>query len=148
MGETLYAFSIGDCHIALLDKNKKIQFETINNHKQFEDYLQQVYCKENSYDWNNNQDREMIRRDFRNNPKKEYKGKEISFGALSGQKEAEHYIDTYQVSLKGIQYICAYSDGCEPIFALQEKIEKIITNPECLQEEGKERTLVIYERMD
>lgn len=148
VGETLYAFSIGDCHIALLDQNKKIQFETINNHKQFEDYLQNIYCKENPYDWNNKQDRAMVRREFRNNPKKKYEGKEISFGALSGQIEAEHYIDTYEIDLKQIQYICAYSDGCEPIFASQEKIEKIITNPEYLSEEGKERTLVIYERMD
>lgn len=105
--ETLYAFSIGDCHIALLDENMEIKDETINNHKQFEDYLSKVYCKENKYDWNNNQDRAMVRREFRNRPDKKYQGKEISFGALSGQKEAEHYIDTYQFHLKRNSiYLC------------------------------------------
>lgn len=148
IGETLYAFSIGDCHITLLDDNKNIKFETINNHKQFEDYLQQVYCKEHKYNWNNNQDRAMIRKGFRNKPQKKYQGREVSFGALSGEKEAEHYIDTYKISLKGIRYICAYSDGCEPIFMSKQEQDKIIENPKILQEEGKERTLVIFERMD
>ena len=49
---TLYCFSIGDCHIMTLDENGNVQFETINNHKPFEDYLENVYCKQNVYNWN------------------------------------------------------------------------------------------------
>lgn len=148
IGEILYGFSIGDCHIALLNEEMEIKYETVNNHKQFEDYLNKVYCKEHKYDWNNDQDRVMVRRDFRNKPDKKYQGKEVSFGALSGEKEAEGYIDTYQFDLEGIQYICAYTDGCEPVFASKQERLKIIKNPERLQDEGEERTLVIYERMD
>ena len=142
---TLYCFSIGDCHITAFDENFNIKFNTINNHKQFEDYLE-IYSKENEYDWNNPKDRVMVRRDFRNKPEKIYNNKEISFGVLSGEKEAEHYIDVYKVDLSQIKYICAYSDGCEPFFETKEIAKKIILEPEQLKNEGKERTLVIYER--
>lgn len=142
---TLYCFSIGDCHITAFDENFNIKFNTINNHKQFEDYLE-IYSKENEYDWNNPKDRVMVRRDFRNKPGKLYNNKEISFGVLSGEKEAEHYIDVYKVDLREIKYICAYSDGCEPFFETKEIAKKIILEPEQLKNEGKERTLVIYER--
>lgn len=142
---TLYCFSIGDCHITAFDENFNIKFNTINNHKQFEDYLE-IYSKENEYDWNNPKDRVMVRRDFRNKPGKLYNNKEISFGVLSGEKEAEHYIDVYKVDLSQIKYICAYSDGCEPFFETKEIAKKIILEPEQLKNEGKERTLVIYER--
>lgn len=142
---TLYCFSIGDCHITAFDENFNIKFNTINNHKQFEDYLE-IYSKENEYDWNNPKDRVMVRRDFRNKPGKLYNNKEISFGVLSGEKEAEHYIDVYKVDLSQIKYICAYSDGCEPFFETKEIAKKIIIEPEQLKNEGKERTLVIYER--
>ncbi len=142
---TLYCFSIGDCHITLLDENFDTKFTTINNHKQFENYLD-MYCKENEFDWSNPKYRIMVRRDYRNKPEVKYKEQEVSFGVLSGEKEAEHYIDTYKVDLTDVKYICAYSDGCEPFFDDKEKLKEIIQNPEKLQNEGKERTLIIYER--
>lgn len=142
---TLYCFSIGDCHITLLDEDFDTKFTTINNHKQFENYLD-MYCKENEFDWSNPKYRIMVRRDYRNKPEVKYNDKEVSFGVLSGEKEAEHYIDTYKVDLTDVKYICAYSDGCEPFFEDKEKLKEIIQNPEKLQNEGKERTLIIYER--
>ncbi len=142
---TLYCFSIGDCHIITLDENAHIQFETINNHKAFEDYLENVYCKQHTYDWNCAKDRMMVRRDYRNKPEVKYNGKEVSFGILTGEKEAEHYIETYAVDLTNVKYICAYSDGCEPYFKDKEIIKKILEKPEIIEREGKERTLVIYE---
>lgn len=142
---TLYCFSIGDCHITLLDDNFEVKFTTINNHRNFEDYLNNVYCKENEFDWSNPKYRVMVRRDYRNKPDVKYNEKEVSFGVLSGEKEAEHYIDTYKVDLTNVKYICAYSDGCEPFFEDKEKLKEIIQNPENLQNEGKERTLIIYE---
>ena len=142
----LYCFSIGDSHIVALDENGNIQFETINNHKSFENYLENVYSKQNQYDWNNAKDRIMVRRDYRNKPEMKYQGKDISFGVLTGEKEAEHYIDTYAIDLTNIKYICAYSDGCEPYFREKSIINKILKEPEIIEKEGKERTLIIYER--
>ena len=146
VNNTLYCFSIGDCHITLLDKNFDVKFTTNNNHKQFEDYLENVYCKNNLYDWSKPEYRVMVRRDYRNKPEIKYNGEEVSFGALTGENEAEHYIDVYKVDLNDVEYVCAYSDGCEPIFEQKEIMKEIITNPEKLELEGKERTLIIYER--
>ena len=142
----LYCFSIGDSHIVALDENGNIQFETINNHKPFENYLENVYSKQNQFDWNNATDRMMVRRDYRNKPEMKYQGKDISFGVLTGEKEAEYYIDTYAIDLTNIKYICAYSDGCEPYFREKSIINKILKEPEIIEREGKERTLIIYER--
>ena len=142
----LYCFSIGDSHIMALDENGNIQFETINNHKPFENYLENVYSKQNQYDWNNPKDRIMVRRDYRNKPEMKYQGKDISFSVLTGEKDAEYYIDTYAIDLTNIKYICAYSDGCEPYFREKSIINNILKEPEIIEREGKERTLIIYER--
>lgn len=143
----LYCFSIGDCHITVLNDNLDVIFTTINNHKQFEDYLNNIYCKQNNFDWSTPEARIMVRRDYRNKPDKKYKGKDVSFGALSGEKEAEYYLDTYSIDLNTAKYICAYSDGCEPFFESKENIEKLFENLDGLKYEGKERTLVVYEKI-
>lgn len=141
----LYAFSIGDCHITLLDKNRNVVFTTINNHKRFEDFLEE-YSKTHNFDWNYPDCRVMVRRDYRNKINKIYQGKEVSFGAISGEKEVEHFVDTYQIDLSNVQYICAYSDGYEPFFETKESIEKLLQDPMSSQRQGKERTLIIYEK--
>lgn len=145
--ENLYCFSLGDSHITLLDEKYNIVFTTINNHKNFEDYLDNVYSKENKYDWNNPKDRIMVRKEYRNNPSQKYEGKDVSFGAFSGEKNAEYYIDTYKVDLSNVNYICAYSDGCEPFFDSREKIKELLENFDVIEKEGKERTLVVYQRV-
>lgn len=144
--DKMYCFSIGDCHITAFDEDYHIIFTTINNHKQFENYLDNIYVQTHSFDWNKDEDRIMVRRDFRNKPDKKYEGRDISFGALTGEKEAEYYIDGYEVDLKKVKYICVYSDGCEPIFEEKERIQELLKNPNVLKNGGKERTLVIYEK--
>lgn len=89
--------------------------------------------------------RQMVRKEYRNNPNKKYEGKDISYGALSGEENAEYYIDTYVVDLTNAKYVCAYSDGCEPFFENKEQIKKLLTNLDSLKDEGKERTLIVYE---
>lgn len=142
----LYCFSIGDCHITLLDENFDVKFSSINNHKQCENYFKNVLRKNNSYKWSDPEYRVMVRRDYRNKPEMKYNGEEVSFGALTGEKEAEHYIDVYKVDLSDVKYICAYSDGCEPFFEQKETMKEVVTNPEKIELEGKERTLIIYEK--
>ncbi len=141
----LYCFSLGDCHITLLDENYNIVFTTINNHKWFEDYLDNVYSKENKFDWDDPKDRVMVRKEYRNNPTQKYNGKDVSFGAFSGEESAEYYIDTYKINLSNVKYICAYSDGCEPFFENKEITKNILENLENLENNGKERTLIVYE---
>lgn len=142
----LYCFSLGDCHITLLDKNYNIIFTTINNHKQFEDYLNTVYSKEHTFNWDDSKDRIMVRKDYRNNPSKKHNGKDVSYGTFSGEDTAEYYIDTYKVDLSNVEYICAYSDGCEPFFESKETIKNLLEDLDSLEHTGKERTLVVYKR--
>lgn len=137
----LYAFSIGDCHITLLDEQYNIIFTTINNHKTFENYIENVYSKENNYNWEEEKTRIMVRRDFRNKPEEKK-----SFGVISGEKESLKYIDTYKISLDKAKYICAYSDGCEPDFENKDAIKRIIKNTKEQMKKGKEKTLIIYEK--
>ena len=143
----LYCFSLGDCHITLLDKNYNIVFTTINNHKQFEDYLENIYIKKHEFNWNNPKCRIMTRKDFRNNPSKKYNGKDISYGAFSGEDTAEYYIDTYKIDLSNVEYICAYSDGCEPFFENKKTIKSLLEHLNFLENAGKERTLIIYKKI-
>ena len=145
--DKLYAFSIGDCHISAYDEEFNLLFTSINNHKYFEDFLYNIYMKQNEYDWNKPECRKMVRRDYRNKPDKKLEGKDISFGAFTGEKEAEYYIDLYEVDLKNTKYICAYSDGYEPYFETKEKVQKLINAPQSSAMEGKERTLIIYEKI-
>lgn len=146
IGNYLYCFSLGDCHITLLDKDYNIVFTTINNHKQFENYLDNVYSKEHEFNWDDSKDRIMVRKDFRNNPSKKYNGKDVSYGAFSGEDTAEYYIDTYKVDLSKVEYICAYSDGCEPFFESKESIKNLLENLDTLKNNGKERTLIVYKK--
>lgn len=143
----LYCFSIGDCHISLLNDNLDIVFTTFNEHKQNEDYLNNIYIPKYGFDWSNPECRRMVRRDYRNRPEMKYKGNDISFGALTGEMEAEYYFKTYKVDLSNVKYVCAYSDGCEPNFENKENIKKVIENPESIKERGMEKTLIIYEKI-
>lgn len=147
VGDKLYCFSIGDCHITVLNSNFDILFNSINNHKQFEDYLENVYKKEHDFNWQEAKYRKIIRQEYRNNPSQKYKEKDVSYGALSGEETAEYYIDTYCVDVSEAKYICAYSDGCEPFFENKENIKQLFSNLENLQYEGKERTLIVYEKI-
>lgn len=145
--DKLYCFSIGDCHITILDKDYNVIFTTINNHKRFEIYKELILKHEKKLDWNLPETRVLIRKEYRNNPQKKYKGKDITFGALSGEKNAEYYIDTYCVDLNNAKYICAYSDGCEEFFSEEKKISNLINNLDILKNEGPERTLLVYENV-
>ena len=51
VGDYLYCFSLGDCHITLLDSDFNVIFNTINNHSYFEKYLKDVYSKNNIFSW-------------------------------------------------------------------------------------------------
>lgn len=139
----LYCFSVGDCHITLLDDNLKIVFDTPTN-TNFSDYVNPLFDKFN-FNWSNPECRYLIRRLFRNNPSLKDNGQDISFGALTGEENSIYYINTYKVDLTNVKYICAYSDGYEPNFESREEIEKLIYNPESSKDSGKERTLILYE---
>ncbi len=63
--------------------------------------------------WSHPEGRFLMRRFFRNKPKQKY-----SFGALTGEKEAEEYIRQGKVKLDEGDVVLVYSDGLrKPIFS-------------------------------
>lgn len=144
VGNYLYCFSVGDCHITLLDENLNKVFDT-SSIDSFAQYCQDHLDKLN-FNWEHHEFRYMIRRFFRNNPSLKENCKDITYGALSGEKNAEYYINIYKLDLQNVKYICNYSDGCEPNFKNLSEIKKLIENPESIKNSGKEKTLVLYEK--
>ena len=134
-------FSIGDCHIKILNEKFEQIFESINDHLNYEQYEKEVLSNY-GFDWTNPKDRILVRGAFRNNPII----KNHSFGVISGEKQAMEFVKTYKVDLTNAKYICIYSDGCEPNFENKENIKETIKNPENIKNNGKEKTLIIYER--
>ena len=122
-------------------------FSSLNNHEQFEEYEKNYLKKIYNYNWKDSNYRVLVRKEYRNNPDKIINGKNVSFGVLSGEKNAEFYIDTYEIDIKNAKYICAYSDGCKDFFSKKETIKKIIDNPYRMQKTNFENTLIIYERI-
>lgn len=142
----LYCFSIGDCYIKAFDNNFNELFVTVNEHLNTEEY-EEEFLKKGLYSWDDPRGRILIRAALRNNAIISYKGKKVGFGALTGEDSAMDFIKTYKVDLKNIKYICAYSDGCMPYFEDQKESKSTVLNPERIAKDGKERTLVIYERI-
>lgn len=142
----LFCFAIGDCHVTLLDENLNQVFNTQNNHLDFENF-EKEYLKDKGFDWDNPKDRILTRAAFRNNPLIKHNGKQVSFGVLSGEENSIHYVNVYEVPLDNVKYICAYSDGCEPNFLNADSIENLINNPDSIGKAGKEKTLIMYERV-
>lgn len=145
--DKLYAFSIGDCRLMIFDNKYNNIFSSLNNHEQFEEYEKNYLKKIYNYNWKDSNYRVLVRKEYRNNPDKIINGKNVSFGVLSGEKNAEFYIDTYEIDIKNAKYICAYSDGCKDFFSKKETIKKIIDNPYRMQKTNFENTLIIYERI-
>lgn len=141
--EYLYCFAIGDCYIKVFDENKKEIFTTVNDHLWLEEY-EEEFLKEGLYSWMDPRSRVLVRAGIRNNPIITYKGKQVGYGALTGEDTAMDFVKVYKVPLKDAKYICAYSDGCIPYFESEEEIEKTLINPDRIKEDGSERTLVIY----
>lgn len=138
-GNTLYCFNVCDSNITVLDENINPIFSTFNDHVSLDDYLE-------DFNWQNKETRQMARRDFRNKHNV-INGKDLSYGAISGEENVKDYIYTYEVDLSNAKYICAYSDGCEPNFSDTEEIKKLINDPESIKNSGKEKTLIIYEKV-
>jgi len=136
-------FSIGDCHIKILNEKFEQIFESVNDHVNYEKYERETLAKY-GFNWENPKDRILVRAGFRNNPII----KEKSFGVISGEKEAMEFVKTYMVDLNDAKYVCIYSDGCEPNFENDTRMRESILNPHNIVNDGKEKTLVIYQRKD
>lgn len=154
----LYWGGICDCGIIIYDKNGKVKFQTPNWMKTFENY-ENKYLRKNSFNWPMAKYRKMIRSEYRNNAKKIVNNKCVSYGALTGEKEAEEFINFGEIELSKGDLIVFYSDGFEYTVQHKKFFKTLYRNNENLTDQhfipytlslakqdyhkfGRERTLI------
>ena len=143
----LYCFGIGDCYIKVYDEEYNEIFTTENDHMWMEKF-EEEFLKSGEYNWMNPRYRLLIRAGLRNNHIVTYHGEKVGYGALTGEDRAIEFVKIYKVPLEKAKYIAAYSDGCMPYFENKEEVKKTLESPDRIQQDGSERTLVIYENKE
>lgn len=154
----LFWAGICDCGIIIYDKNGKIKFQTPNYMKPFEEYEKQ-YLQKRDFNFAMPKYRKMIRSEYRNNTKKIFENKCISYGALTGEKEAEKFMNFGEIGLSKGDLVVFYTDGFEATMQHKKFFKNIYQKTENLAEQsfvpyslslakedynkfGKERTLI------
>ena len=151
-----YAY-ICDCGIIVYDSNGNIKFKTEDDKELYSD----PYIDKIGIPWYLPEAREIVRSKYRNNLNNIIDGKCVSYGALTGEEDAIHFIREGSVHLDNEDIIVVYSDGFtnylndnEFINQLlnfnKEKFEEFIENKskEDYEKYGKEKTLVIYKTVN
>ena len=124
------------------------------------DLYSDPYINKINIPWNLPEARVIVRRDFRNNPNNIQNGICISYEAITGEKNAEHFIRTGQITLEQNDIIAIYSDSFvnflkdttfinEILHFNKEKLEDYV-NKKSLEDYnlyGKEKTLVLIKHI-
>ena len=97
----LYYSYVCDCGIAVFNNNGELKFKTNDDMASVDSHFDTT-----PFDWNDPEARVIVRRDYRNKPDNIY-----SYGALTGEKEFEHYIREGSINLDKGDLVVVYSDG-------------------------------------
>ena len=108
----LYWGGICDCGIIIYDKQGKIKFQTPNWMKSFEKYEKKKLHKPD-FNFSQAKYRKMVRSKYRNNVKMIVNNECVSYGALTGEKEAEQFMKFGEIYLDKGDLIVFYTDGFE-----------------------------------
>ncbi len=145
----VYLGFLTDCGVAIFDESGELKFRTENQGPdKYDKYIWQDERLKN-ITWNNPEARRIVRRDYRNNPMEEN-----SFGVLTGQQTAMHYVRTSTQEIKPNEFLIVYSDGLEQTIFSNEFAEKLkqrdikILEKLCRKKVRTEGTLIYYERND
>jgi len=103
---------ICDCGIIIYNKFGKIKFRTPNWMKPFKEYEKKNLQKPD-FNFAQPKYRKMIRLEYRNNVKKIKNNECISYGALTGEKEAEKFLNFGKIGLNEGDLVAFYTDGFE-----------------------------------
>ena len=141
---------ICDCGVIVWNKNGNIRFQTNDDKSEVDYYIAEELKKMNKLDWNTPECRVLVRRDFRNNPNIiGSNGKCISFGALTGEISAMHFIKSGQLELNEGDVVGIYSDGFRPFlersdfFENLSNIEDYVHGLEAQNIYGSEKTFIL-----
>ncbi len=149
-----YAY-ICDCGVIIYDAQGNIKFQTEDDKLLYSD----PYINKIGIPWNLPEARVIVRRDFRNNPHNIVDDKCVSYGALTGEKEAKHFIKKGTQKLDQGDLIIVYTDGFSNFLHEKDFITKIRNfdkssfeqyiihkSQEDYEAFGKEKTLVLYKK--
>ena len=149
-----YAY-ICDSGVIIYDKDGFIKFQTEDDKEIYSD----PSIRKIGIPWNQKEARVIVRRDFRNNLSNVQNGTCVSYGALTGEDDATHFIRFGSVPLDYHDTILVYTDGFTNLLHEKEFIshilhfnrqdfEQYIENicKENSSKYGKEKTLVIMKK--
>ena len=147
-----YAY-ICDCGVIIYDKNGNIKFKTEDDKELYSD----PFIDKIGIPWHLKEARKIVRSEYRNNINNIIDGKCVSYGALTGEEDAIHFIREGNIHLDDGDIVVVYSDGIsnylnEKEFINQllnfnkEKFEEFIEkkSKEDYEKYGKEKTIIIY----
>lgn len=145
---------ICDSGVIVYDKLGNIKFQTEDDKKIYSD----PYKREAGLPpWYLSECRKIVRSKWRNNPDNIIDGKCVSFGAITGEKEAISFIKSGEIEIEKEDTVLLYSDGFSEFLHEQEFINKILDfnkedfenyivskSTQDYEKYGKEKTIIIY----
>lgn len=147
-----YAY-ICDCGIIVYDRLGNIKFQTEDDKEKYSD----PFIKNIGIPWNLPEARIIVRRDYRNNLDNIQNDKCVSYGAITGERDAIEFIRDGRLSLKNGDLILLYSDGFINFLHDKEFIKQLlnfnkeqfenyvtIKSEESYEKYGKEKTIVLF----
>lgn len=145
-----YAY-ICDCGVLVYDEYGNIKFQTEDDKALVDPYINNI-----GIPWYLPDARKIVRKDYRNQPDKVENGRCVSYGALTGEEEAEIFIKEGSLKIKDTDLVVVYSDGFTEYFKrkdfypmIKDWEEKKFTSyveklsVEDCEKYGKEKTLVL-----
>lgn len=139
-----YAY-ICDCGVVVWDKDGNIKFVTIDEMEDVGKNWNNSF--EGEYSWSLPSGRRYVREYFRNNLNNPY-----SYGALTGERSAEHYIRSGEIQLEETDTIAVFSDGFRPYIMREdffmnlrslESLEAYVNAMQDLPNLGSEKTIIV-----
>ncbi len=122
----LYYGFIADCGVCVFDNKGKLRFRTENEGPNSKGNIDKNVTKKYKTGFKFSEGRKIIRSRYRNNLLNP-----LSYGALTGEKQAIEYVRTGKFRLNNGDYILFYSDGMPPIiYSRKVNISKQFNNLE------------------
>ncbi len=118
--DLVYLGFLTDCGVAIFDERGNLKFRTENQGPDKHDKYIWQDERLQGMDWKNPKARKIIRRYYRNNPLKPH-----SFGVLTGEETAMHYVRTTTQEIKPNEHLIVYTDGLEQIIFSGEFSDKL-----------------------
>lgn len=154
-GNDLEMTWIGDCGVAVV-RGGRLAYLT-------RDHLDEVtaYLAAHPAPFDDHR-RTFVRRDLRNRPGFKPDGREVTYGVITGEPEANHYFEADVFRLLPGDVVATHTDGFRPYFEREDFLRLLSGGPDCWEEElprftlnladrepafGRERSIILYQHL-